>query len=739
MNTTWQNKLMVIKDTKMRNAISEFLNQTDIGKSVADCINPFFSAYSNIILDDLEWTELCDIALKLEVNKRLNLGPFNLKFIYFLLDNNLYTKNNILHLKNIVNELILIANGSRQERLTLFNCDNIERLFMCKSSYKKRPFTTLVDTNINNKFINSLLDDFYKGDLYNSAYISVDFVKKFSESHSDFSDFQDISDFNYSVFKSQYEFYKNNEKELKTLIKFYIYLYVTSEYTELFKANDPVDMVYMQQYNFLQKYKEGFELVNLNPNEEYPPINKWVIKPNGFEATSTTFKSTSYKSLDFTKIKCDFYINFAKHYYWYTPNSLSTKTGEITFVIIFLNFIFEYKTNNIKSLSEGIDYKKITASEVYSFRKHMGLTTQKTGTFNGYMTAINKFLGMCKDKGFLDVESGAFEYLYQAPKNKGNGGISIPDEDLTLLEQHLEKLSEEKNLLYNLYHIIFHLAIETELRISQILSLQISEIKEGMKKGQFFIRSITKISNGEKINQQISIYAKRHIDIAINITETLRANANDKYSDYIFLAPPDLVKSTTKDIKPIEPYLFSRFLKRECKKIGLKEYSAENLRDTHMTKAVEFAFKRGLNILEASVLTNHAQPSTTHNNYVDFKVKTFAEATYGVMIGDVDIKGNILPIDNETFTKEDTVDDNCGFCKETECKIMNEIGCPMCDGFVVTLDRIPYYELKIKQFDDAIEKEEIEHEKQHLTVQKKLYVAYLTELYKLREEISNNE
>ena len=42
MNTTWQNKLMVIKDTKMRNAISEFLNQTDIGKSVADCINPFF-------------------------------------------------------------------------------------------------------------------------------------------------------------------------------------------------------------------------------------------------------------------------------------------------------------------------------------------------------------------------------------------------------------------------------------------------------------------------------------------------------------------------------------------------------------------------------------------------------------------------------------------------------------------------------------------------------------------------
>lgn len=739
MNTTLQNKLMVIKDTKMRNAISDFLNQTDIGKSVANYINPFFSAYSNVILDDLEWTELCDIALKLEFNKMFNLGPFNLKFIYFLLDNNLYTKNNILHLKNIVNELILIANGSKQERLTLFNCDNIERLFICKSSNKKRPFTTLIETNINNKFIVGLLDDFYKGDLYSSAYSSVDFVKKFSESYSDFSDFQDISDFNYSVFKSQYEFYKNNEKELKTLIKFYIYLYVTSEYTELFKANDPVDMVYMQQYNFLQKYKEGFELVNFNPNEEYPAINKWVIKPNGFEASSTAFKSTSYKSLDFTKIKCDFYINFAKHFYWYIPNSLTTKTVDITHVIIFLNFIFEYKTNNIKSLSEGIDYKKITASEVYSFRKHIGLTAQKANTFNSYMKAINKFLSMCKEKGFLDVESGAFEYLYCNSKDKAKGGVSIPDEDLTLLEQHLEKLSEEKNLLYNLYHIIFHLAIETELRISQLLSLQISEIKEGMKEGQFFIRSITKTSKGEKINQQISIYAKRHIDIAINITEDLRANASNKYSDYIFLAPPELVKSTNKDIKPIETYLFSRFLKRECKKIGLKEYSAENLRDTHMTKAVEFAFKRGLNILEASALTNHAKPSTTHDNYVDFKVKTFAEATYGVMIGDVDIKGNILPIDNETFTKEDTVDDNCGFCKETECKIMNEIGCPMCDGFVVTLDRIPYYELKIKQFDEAIEKEEIEHEKQHLTVQKKLYVAYLTELYKLREEISNNE
>ena len=741
MNTTWQTKLIVIKDTKMRNALSDFLNQTDISEYMASRLTPFFSQYSNVRLDNLEWTKLCDIVQELEFNKLRTLGPLNLKFIYFLIDNNLYTQNSIVHLKNLVNELIIMPSGSRQERLTLFNKDNdnIERFFICKSYNEKRPFTLLIDTNINNKFIVGLLDDFYKSNLYSSSTTSTNFAKNFSESYGNLSDFQDISDFNYSVFKSQYEFYKNDEKELKTLIKFYIYLYVTSEYTELFKIYDPIDMIWMQKPNFLKLYKEGFELVNLNPNEEYPAINKWVIKPNGFEATSTTFKSTSYKSLDFTKIKCDFYINLAKHFYWYTPNSLSTKTGEITFVIIFLNFIFEHKTNNIRSLSEGIDYKKITTSEVYSFRKHIELTAQTSGTFNSYMTAINKFLSMCKDKGFLDVESGAFEYLYQTAKNKGNGGTSIPDEDLTLLEQHLEKLSEEKNLLHNLYHIIFHLLVETELRIGQLLSLQISEIKEGMKKGQFFIRSITKISNGEKINQQISIYAKRHIDIAINITENLRANASEKYSDYIFLAPPELVKSTNKDIKPIETYLFSRFLKRECKKIGLKEYSAENLRDTHMTKAVEFAFKRGLSALEASTLTNHTQASTTHENYVDFKVKTFAEATFGVMIGDVDIKGNILPIDNETFTKEDTVDDNCGFCKETECKIMNEIGCPMCDGFVVTLDRIPYYELKIKQFDEAIQKEEIDHEKKHLAIQKKLYVAYLTELYKLREEISNNE
>ena len=740
MNTTWQTKSEVIKDTKMRNTLLDFLNQADISEFTATKLNPFFSAYSNIRLDDLEWTELCDIALKLEFNKRLNLGPLNLKFIYFLVDNNLYTKNNILHLKNIVNELILIANGSKQERLTLFNCDNIERLFICKSSNKKRPFITLIDANINNKFIVSLLDDFYKGDLYSSAYSSVDFAKKFSESYSDFSNFKDISDFNYSVFKSQYEFYKNNEKELKTLIKFYIYLYVTSDRTELFKVNDPVDMVYMQKHNFLQKYKEGFEVIDFNPNEEYPPINKWIIRPNGFERTSTIYKSTSYKSLDFTKIKYDSYINFAKHFYWHTNNSLTTKTGEITFIIIFLNFIYEHKTNNIKSSSEGIDYKKITTSEVYSFRKHMELTAKTTSTFNGYMVAVNKFLSMCKDKCFLDVESGAFEYLYHNSKDKGKGGVSIPDEDLTLLEEHLRKLSDKNNILHNLYHIIFHLAIETELRIGQLLSLKISEIKEGMKEGQFFIRSTTKTSKGEKVNQQISIYAKRHLDIARNITEHLRVNTTDKYADYIFLAPPELVRSTNKEIKPIETYLFSRFLKRECKKIGIKQYSAENLRDTHMTKAIEFAFKKGLSDLEASILTNHAQPSTTNNHYVDFKVKTFAEATFGVMIGDVDIKGNILPIHNEKFTKEDTVDDNCGFCKETECKILNEIGCPMCDGFVVTLDRIPYYELKIKQFDEAMQKEEIEHEKKHLAIQKKLYVTYLAELYKLREEtLSANE
>ena len=167
MNTTWQTKLIVIKDTKMRNALSDFLNQTDISEYMASRLTPFFSQYSNVRLDNLEWTKLCDIVQELEFNKLRTLGPLNLKFIYFLIDNNLYTQNSIVHLKNLVNELIIMPSGSRQERLTLFNKDNdnIERFFICKSYNEKRPFTLLIDTNINNKFIVGLLDDFYKSNL----------------------------------------------------------------------------------------------------------------------------------------------------------------------------------------------------------------------------------------------------------------------------------------------------------------------------------------------------------------------------------------------------------------------------------------------------------------------------------------------------------------------------------------------------------------------------------------------
>lgn len=738
----FQAKLSIVKDHKIRDALSQFLKQTELATSAISSIGFFISLYSDLELEDLDWKTLCHIVYEVDGSTRWKSGLFgivNLKFILFLIDRELLVLDNTVYLKILINELIIMPSGSRQERLILFDKDNdnLERFFVCKSSNEKRPFTLLIDTKIHNKFVVNLLDKFYKSELYNTTGISTNFARKFRESYTSFSGFEDVSDFNYSVFKSQYDFYRNNQTELKTLVKFYSYLYMISGYTELFKHNDPIDIVFLQKHNFLTLYEEGFEVVDLNPFEQFPSINKWIVRPNGFDKTTTALKSTSYIPMDFTKITYNYYIDIAKHFFWHSAQSLYSRNITMTHIIIFLNFIYEYKNNNIDALTEGIDYKKITSVELYSFRDYISLNVKKTGTYNSYISDINIFLHMCKDKELLDIENGAFDYLYFIKKDKPKGGDSIPEEDLSLLEEHLRKLSEGDDIFHNLCYIIFHLAIETELRINQLLSLKKSEIIEGMKKGQFFINSITKTSKAEEINQQISIYAKRHIDIAIKHTEALREAAASKYTDYIFLIPPDSARSN-KDIKPFEPNRFTRFLKRECKKIGIKEYTASNLRDTHMTKAVEYGLKYGLSDLETSILTNHSQPSTTTNHYVDFKVRTFAEATYGVIIGDIDIKGNIIPNDNVTFNKEDTVDDNCGFCKESQCKLLNELGCPMCDGFVVTLDRIPYYEKKIKSYDEAIDKEEIKHEREHLLAQKRLYVAYLTELYKLREKVENN-
>jgi integrase len=727
----------IVKDNEMKFALIDFFNNISLPNSAIECKHLYISCFENIKLIDLTRLTFCNISDYIQSKKHLisRFSRVNVVFLGFLLKNNLYKGNDIDDLTPFTELLFNTTTNANYNNKTFFNKEKTVSEFFVHSYPTPDGYELyrLVDTNCKNTFIVDLLNDFYKSDSFGRRARNIEFAMYFINSDSNIENFHTILNFEYLIFENQFKYYKDNANQLKELIKFYLYLYELSGYKNIFKSNDPIDTTMMQRPDFLQLFEDGYRLVNYNPFETPPSHHRWLLKPNGFESGSTKLKHNSYQKINFSEVENESYISLLKQYFWESTVNLESRKDFLSITIKFLNFIVAYKSNSISTINDSIDLTLITAIEIYSYRGYIETQSISTSTKNQYYFAVKGFLYYCIDKKYLTVQSGAFEYLDSNFKPSGNGGVDIPEDELIKLEEQLRSLSND-NLTQNLYYIIFHLAIETELRISQLLSLKISEIKEGMKENQFFIHSTTKTSNSDKVYQAISAYAKRHLDIAIKNTEKLRDEATEDFKDYIFLAKKN---ANSKDITPIRPATFNDYLKKQCKNICIKEYTASNLRDTHMTRAVEYGFKQKLNPLEMRILTNHVKTATTNNHYVNHKIRTFAEATFGVVIGDIDLKGTIITDNNEIFDKEDTVDNGCGFCRENACKIMNELGCPMCDGFVVTLDRIPFYELRIKELDHAINNETIAHEREHLHTIKRLYVAYLERLYTLREELSN--
>lgn len=719
-------KFNIIADDKMKNTLLDFYNKIGLNTSQQQkYLNTYLSKYKNVELDTLNWETICDIALSIDSSHISgHFGAPNLNFFLYLVENNLYKDSGISSdvILNLPNLPI-----RKSTRMMFFDKNiNLGNLIICKGIDKKQEYQLMIDTKLDNPFLVELLDGFYKCGLFSTSRKENDynFARNFYKSYDKFSSFKDIYDFNFKVFEKQFNFYKENKKELSALIKFYTYLH--SIYKDIFKPNDPVDIFWMTRHvKFTQQFNDGFRLIDLNPMEDYPTNDRWILRPNGQEEFTTKLNKTNYLTVDFTKVDYAEYRPFLKDYFWKSTVTLHVRRGYFYHIVDFLNFIYKHKTLNIKSNN---NYNEITSSEIYSY---LGYISNKysLSVYNDKVLAVRQFL----QRNYLNVEQAGFEFLVDIGENVPPGGKSIPENHVKELEDHLLNLSYDNDMNY-MYYLIFKFALHTNFRISYILSITIESIKEAMKKEQYFIHAVTKTSNQEKVKENISKYDYRYLEQAISISKPLRCEAPEEYKDFVFLQYSK--NNKIKTVVPIIPDNFNSFLKRECKEIGLPEYTAENVRDTSITRAIDFAVDKGLSRQETEILIR-GKSSIKFRNYYDSKEsKLFVEATYGVIIGNIDIKGQILETtDSSSFSKDETMDDGCGFCKENECRIHKDIGCPMCKYFIVTLDRIPFYIKKLEQLDIAIKNETIEHEKEHLQAIKKLYAAYLTELLNLNEKL----
>ena len=182
---------------------------------------------------------------------------------------------------------------------------------------------------------------------------------------------------------------------------------------------------------------------------------------------------------------------------------------------------------------------------------------------------------------------------------------------------------------------------------------------------------------------------------------------------------------------------FNAFLKGICNSLKLGTvYTIANLRDSHMTFSENYIIKQHLSDVQLNILTSHSSSVTTRRHYSRPDIIEMLEVTNGIIIGDIDLQGNVVKKIPSNIEKiENLVADECGFCSSDKCSIFSELGCLLCKDFVTTISRKPYFEEQIKLIDTIITEKTLPHDKKDLRNRKRLLLGYLETIIELEEEI----
>lgn len=613
------------------------------------------------------------------------------------------------------------------------------RLLKAKTIMKSgNQVLALVDFDTDNRFIQDLLIEYHLSQHESVPRVYYqDFLSRFAES-LDYQLPADIYGFNADTLLKQEKFFAaiRREPELENR---YFYRYILNKQGDrkTITIADGISLGYLMSENFAKNFVNGYRYIPLNPNEPVPTIDLWVISPNGLEQKTAADKPEHLKCLDFTRISNSTIRQAAKQWFW-----SEAKAG------------FENRCRNAIYIMEFFEYRDTLRSmyldKFVQVRAGTDLDTENTViteeivmytnewserlTLQSYITRIvplKLFLQFMNDNDIYKTEVAAFEYL----DTTGKGAkpkqeiLPVPKDDFMKLIAKLEEKAQN-NTLYTLYYIVFCLNTLTHLRISSILDLDANCLVE-KSRGIYAIEAKVKTSDGDENDIQISNDVKQLVEKARSLTEETRKHAPVEQKHYLFLV------NNQKDFYHSIPHRsYTNFLHTCCIEAGIPSYSAQNLRKTYYTNLIENAVKNNVSLMSLKDLTGHANIDTAENHYVKPKIHSYLEAMYGVEIGNTHIVGTITT-DYPEAKHEDIVNDGCGYCRNPECNVLGTANCLMCPGFITTPKHISQFEEAINTLSQQIIDNENQHDKEHLYAVKRLFVAYMEQLYMRKEEIEN--
>ncbi|WP_164129727.1 site-specific integrase [Sharpea azabuensis] len=381
------------------------------------------------------------------------------------------------------------------------------------------------------------------------------------------------------------------------------------------------------------------------------------------------------------------------------------------------------------------DPKYMNNQEALLVRSFYSDESVKLVTRNNKIGAIRRFLMWERDENkAISFDDMFFDYLVQYEEPSKTHGKSIPDEDLGKISAWLAaqaSTSHEMDLTY----AALHLALETEFRISQICHMKVNCIKPSAKPHEYIVQTYHKTGHGRLDSFVISELTYRHLMRIIENTEPYREKCTRReLSEYIFL-----YDSTMNTVALMDSTRFRRWFQQACTALNLPKYTSQNIRDTHMTKSFEYVLKHGKSDLVMAALSKHKYLDTTKSHYIEQKLNDMLEATYGIIIGDLDdcyspSKHITEKIPENVDRDENVVENGCGNCKSAQCTMRNALPCLICDNFITTIKHEPAFRRAIEAVDKLMQNAGTKHDKDDLTTIKLLLVMYLKAIYQKKQE-----
>ena len=211
-----------------------------------------------------------------------------------------------------------------------------------------------------------------------------------------------------------------------------------------------------------------------------------------------------------------------------------------------------------------------------------------------------------------------------------------------------------------------------------------------------------------------------------SLTERWRVECSDKsIADKLFIVPAHRRNTFTL----VSVQKFNNFLAECCKDADITQYSASNLRDTHMTKAEEVCIRNNMSDIEKLALTGHSTTATAERHYIKNDIISLLEASYGLIIGDVQVAGQISN-DGTTMADAASVANQCGYCGKSKCESYSYLSCLMCQNFIATRAQLPFFNSEITRIETKIQHTTTPHDIEDLRNIQRLLLAYLAQLLK---------